>query len=51
VLGQIIRAALGGGENNCLIHRGIAQDVIQQAQLMASIICIQQSLRDIRVTI
>lgn len=51
MFGQIIRATLGGGKNNGLVHRDIAQQMIEQAQFVAGIICIQKCLCDVGMTI
>jgi hypothetical protein len=51
VFGQIVRATLGGGKDNGLVHRHVAQEMIKQAQFMSGVIGIQQCLCDVGVTI
>ena len=48
---QIVRATLGGGKDNGLVHRHVAQEMIKQAQFMSGVIGIQQCLCDVGVTI
>src|SRR5690606_166453 len=49
VVGQVVGAALGGGEDDGLVQAGVAQQVIQQAQLVGLVVCVQQVLGDVRV--
>jgi hypothetical protein len=51
VFGQIVRATLGGGEDNGLVHRNVAQQMVKQAKFVTSVIGIQQRLCDVGVAI
>ncbi len=47
--GQCVGTAFGGGKDNGLIHGGITQHMTQQAQFVAAVVCIQQSLGNVGV--
>jgi hypothetical protein len=51
VFGQIVCAALGGGKDNGLVHRNVAQEMVKQTQFVAGVICVQECLCDVGVTI
>src|SRR5690606_17314858 len=48
-VGQVVGAALGGGEDNGLVKIGVAQQVVEQAQLVAGVVGVQQALRNVVV--
>src|SRR5690606_15155758 len=48
-VGQVVGAALGGGEDNRLVQLGVAQHVVEQLHLVAGVVGVQQALRDIGV--
>lgn len=43
-LGKVIGTAFGRRENDCLIKLGIAQNVVKQAALVGTIICVENTL-------